>query len=95
MGNNPGKQRDNFENDGYKSSPRSSSAKLMDDDDQIQGFRTPRAPREAKRSSSLSRDKKNNVGKPDFYYNDTPEKKRSKNRKGRFFCGTRDSMIDE
>jgi hypothetical protein len=43
MGNNPGKQRSdtNFEREGYQSSPRSNSIKLMDDD-QIKGYNTPK-----------------------------------------------------
>lgn len=53
MGNNPGKQRnlDNFEREGYQSSPRDSSIKLMDGEEPIQDFRTPDS---KKRSRSAS-----------------------------------------
>jgi hypothetical protein len=45
MGNNPGKPKtDNFEKEGYQSSPRSTSSnKLIDDDEMIRSFRTPKA----------------------------------------------------
>ena len=89
MGNNPGKQRNetNFEREGYQSTPRSNSIKLMDDD-QIKGYRTPKT---VKRNQSANGDKfEQIVGKPDFVYNDASDKKKSKKRGRKFFCGTRD-----